>query len=206
MLELSGERNLRYLLFFSVLLVYVHSSYAEVSVATPSEVSRLNHAASKGDAEALDSLKAEAERGNEEAQLDIAMMYGNGRGVKKDEVAEAKWLRMAAERGSITAQRLLALLCEHGAQPNYVEAAKWYRKLSDQGDPASQGRLAHLYENGQGVTKDLVQAYAWYSLATGAAPKVLDHIAQEMTSVQLTEAKRLVNELRPAHSSFETIP
>jgi TPR repeat protein len=46
-----------------------------------------------------------------------------------------------------------------------AEAAKWYRKAADQGDDMAQFNIGTMYANGQGVRRDLVQAYMWFSLS-----------------------------------------
>ena len=60
---------------------------------------------------------------------------------------------------------------------------------------------AILYEDGKGVTKDLVQAHAWTSIAAsngdGRAKVCLPCIENKMTSGQKAEAKKLACELSP---------
>jgi TPR repeat protein len=41
-----------------------------------------------------------------------------------------------------------------GMERDEAEAMRWYRKA------AAQGSLGSMYDNGQGVARDLVQAYA----------------------------------------------
>ena len=50
----------------------------------------------------------------------------------------------------------------------HVEAVKWYRKAAEQGHAEAQFNLGCCYANGQGVAKDKVEAYAWFSMAAKA--------------------------------------
>ena len=51
-----------------------------------------------------------------------------------------------------------------------------------------------MYTSGRGVEKDVVTAYAWFSIASAETNK--DKLAKEMTPKQITEAEVLSNELR----------
>jgi hypothetical protein len=69
------------------------------------------------------------------------------------------------------------------------------------GDPESERILAYRFQYGEGVTKDLVQAYKWFSLAlTGGradAGKARAEIARQMTPAQIAEGERLAREFKP---------
>ena len=45
-----------------------------------------------------------AEQGDATAQSNLGVMYGNGRGVLKNEAEAVRWYRLAAEQGDATAQ------------------------------------------------------------------------------------------------------
>lgn len=55
-----------------------------------------------------------------------------------------------------------------------------------------------MYDEGEGVPKDKVQAYKWFSLAAtnGDRPTAMlcDSLEKEVTPAQVTEAKKLANE------------
>ena len=69
---------------------------------------------------------------------------------------------------------------------------------AEQGFAPAQNRLGSMYEHGRGVTRDYVQAHAWYSLGASNGDhqgrKNRDEIAEEMTAAQLTEAQALAEE------------
>lgn len=52
-----------------------------------------------------------------------------------------------------------------GVDQDYTKAVFWYRKAAKQHDGKAQDRLGGMYAEGKGVTKNLVQAYAWLAVA-----------------------------------------
>src|SRR6266849_2001584 len=70
-------------------------------------------------APALRLLRPLAERGNREAEYNLAVMYANGWGVPRDEAESNRWYRRAAEQGDASAQALVGGrprgLRDHGA-------------------------------------------------------------------------------------------
>ena len=63
--------------------------------------------------ESLKTLEKRADRGDAGAEYALGKMYLEGRGVRLDEGAAARWYRKAAERGYAAA-----------------EAARWYRQAA----------------------------------------------------------------------------
>src|SRR5262249_23667961 len=89
---------------------------------------------------------------------------------------------------------------------DFNEAATWYRQAAQQGDPMAAHILGTLYIMGQGVPKDRVQSYLWFSVAaqnqnnaTGKqnALKLRELVSQGMTPAQIGEAEKLVKDWRP---------
>ena len=76
---------------------------------------------------------------------------------------------------------------------------KWYRKAAEQGYALAQSSLGVMYGYGQGVTKNLMAAYAWYTIA--AANGYTDaatwkaNAAKQLTPAQLAQAEALAKEL-----------
>jgi hypothetical protein len=58
------------------------------------------------------TLKQRAEQGDAEAQFNLGLMYGSGRGVEKDEKEGVKWIRKAAEQGFEPAKAFFKKLSE----------------------------------------------------------------------------------------------
>ena len=74
------------------------------------------------------------------------------------------------------------------------------RKAAVEGDADAQFGLGVMYQHGLGVSKDYVEAYAWYILAAAQgeemAVEAKDRLKSEMTAAQLTAAQDLAAELR----------
>jgi len=84
---------------------------------------------------------------------------------------------------------------------DYDTALREFRLLAEQGHAQAQVNLGIMSSQGQGVPKDDVQAYRWYTLAAGQgddlAEKFKDHLEKSMTLDQLAEAQRLAREWKP---------
>ena len=52
-----------------------------------------------------------------------------------------------------------------GVAKNLKTAADWYTKAAEQGHAKAQFNLGVMYRNGEGVPRDYVQAYFWWSLS-----------------------------------------
>ena len=62
----------------------------------------------------FNEIKAKAEAGNAEAQLQLAKMYGEGRGIRQDLNEFMNWIRKSAEQKNPKAQFQLALKLRKG--------------------------------------------------------------------------------------------
>ena len=147
------------------------------------------------------SLKADAEKGDAEAQFLLGFAYVNGEDVERDYREGLKCYRKAADQGSIMGQFHLALLYEEGhlGQKDYAEARKWYRKAAEQGDPKAHWAIGLMYRYGDGIEKDYVEAYAFLNLAArfeAGAGKDRDDLEKMMSSQQVGEAQKRTRELR----------
>ncbi len=86
--------------------------------------------------------------------------YRQGKGVRKDRAESAKWLKKAAEKGQIKAQRELATHYLFYPRDS-KQAVHWFRKAAEQNDAYAQHNLATLYRLGSGVKKNCVEAVKW---------------------------------------------
>lgn len=129
----------------------------EKSAATPPLVEKLD----------LEQLRAQAERGDAEAQRKLGLAHATGQGVKQSYAEAARWYRLAAEQGNARAQAALGELYEagQGVPRDEAEAARWYRRAAEQGDAFAQYSLAVLYLLGKGVPQDRAEAVQWYQRA-----------------------------------------
>lgn len=80
-----------------------------------------------------------------------------------------------------------------------MKARQWYEKAAAQGDAGAQFQLGGLYLGGNGVPKDNVWMYMWWSLAsdhsTGDLSKLAtdnrEKVARRMTPAQIAKAQQL---------------
>ncbi|MAJ80305.1 MAG: hypothetical protein CMK30_03095, partial [Porticoccaceae bacterium] len=74
---------------------------------------------------------------------------------------------------------------------------KWFRKAANQGVDAAQANLGLMYVTGDGVPKDNVKAFSWWSVAEKQGyNKVwlsnnLDKLIHKLTEEQLDQAQAL---------------
>src|SRR5690348_4976071 len=89
------------------------------------------------------------------------------------ETSTIRLLRLAAENGDAAAQFNLGVLFDsreddngYAIEGNRTQAIKWLLAAAEQGLPRAQSRLAELYAGGPNVSGNLVNACAWFLLAT----------------------------------------
>jgi len=147
--------------------------------------------------EALRWYRVAAERGDPNAEENLAGFYFYGKDVHRDYAQAADWLRKAAEQNDAPAQAVLAYIYSNGkgVPRDFAEAAKWAHRSADQGDPQGQAELASLYERGTGVPLDYVRAYRLYLLSfrggnEGIKSK-MDELSRIMSPRQIMEATKV---------------
>src|SRR5437762_1460163 len=121
----------------------------------------------KADQKPIGEVKAKAEAGDAESEVELGLRYDKGEGVAKDQAEAVKWYRKAAEQNYAAAQDDLGV-CFHngeGVAKDQVEAVKWYRKAAEQNYATAQENLGVCYVSGEGVAENLVEAYKWLLLA-----------------------------------------
>ncbi|HLH56409.1 MAG TPA: PEGA domain-containing protein [Verrucomicrobiae bacterium] len=115
----------------------------------------------------FEQVKARADRGDAQAELELGNLYATGRGVSRDFNKAAKWHRKAAEQGLAKAQMKVAYEFANGVgvKSDHVEAARWLQRAAAQGLADAQLQLGLCYASGDGVAEDHVEATKWYSKA-----------------------------------------
>ena len=121
----------------------------------------------KADQRPIGEVKAKAEAGDAESQVQLGLRYDKGEGVAKDHAEGARWYRKAADQNYARAQYALGLcyLDGEGVPKNQVEGVKWLRKAAEQNFAGAQYNLGVCYAHGTGVAKDPVEAVKWYRKA-----------------------------------------
>jgi len=99
---------------------------------------------------ALQEFKPLAEKGDRDAQFNLAQMYAAGRGVPQDYVAAAAWFSKAAQQGDVGAQRFLGQMywMGHGVPKSVPEAINWWSAAARNGDVLAAYSLGTLYLQG----------------------------------------------------------
>ena len=108
-----------------------------------------------------------AKQGDADAQLNLGVMYANGKGVLKDDKQATKWYQKAADQGNASAQYNLGVRYENGkgVLKDDKQAVKWYQKAADQGNASAQYNLGAMYADSTVVLKDLSKAKYWIKKA-----------------------------------------
>ena len=143
---------------------------------------------------ALQIFKSLAEKGDLVAQLNLAKMYREGKGVSKDYKTAVKWFSLSAEQGNATAQYHLGVAYSFGLGviPNFEIAMEWYTRSAEQGNTFAQHHLSLMYYFGNEVPEDKVYAHMWASLASANGLEMAEQLRQvlteQMTTSQIDEA------------------
>lgn len=102
---------------------------------------------------AADCFLEAAEYGYAVAQVDLGILYCNGKGVAQDYSKAAYWFNQAAELGNIDAKYHLGLMYYYGegVAQDYSTAADWWRKAAEQNHLGALYCLGRLYYYGYKV-------------------------------------------------------
>jgi TPR repeat protein len=80
------------------------------------------------------------------------------------------------------------------SQRNFALAIRHWGPMAQRGDPAAQYNLGRLYARGEGVARDLPEAYKWFTLASMGGRREGEQarqaIVRAMTPVQQAEGLR----------------
>jgi TPR repeat protein len=158
-------------------------------------------------AEAAGWYRIVARRGNPNKQYFLGEALANGLGAPQDLAEAAVWYRKAAEQGHAAAQYNFGHLhyFGKGVPQDYSEALFWFRRSAEQGYLRAQYDLALSLANGEGVPQDYLTAHMWSNLAASSSAGDLnkkcgalrDWVAQQLSTDQLVEARRLATDWRP---------
>jgi TPR repeat protein len=150
--------------------------------------------------EAANWFRRAADQGVAQAQFNLALMYLDGTGVRRDLAEAMKWFQEAANQGLPLAQNNLSAIYHQGlgVPQDDKEAFKWENLAASHGLAIAQLGLGGMYHNGIGTSRDDIEAYKWISLAAAQGDKEASIVRQEieksMTPEQLAEAKHRASE------------
>lgn len=118
-------------------------------------------------AEAAALLQNLAADGNADAQVQLGLLYYEGRGVAADETRAFALFERAAATGRTDAMFLLGRMCLLGHGPARQDAdadrnaARWFFEAARRGHADAQYHLGLLFYAGTGVVKDTDEALKW---------------------------------------------
>jgi hypothetical protein len=133
--------------------------------------------------EALPLLLQAGRLGHAKAQSTLGVAYQEGNGVRRDDVAAARWYGLAAAQGHRAAQYALAGMYEEGEgglPKDQAKAAALYIKSANQGFDMAQLALGICYEFGESVPRDRSKAIALIR-RSGLAREIADVLANPQT-------------------------
>lgn len=136
------------------------------------------------------------------AQLALAQMYDEGRGVKADPAKALAFYRLAAVAGHPDAQSALGTYFYTGqlVKQDLPVARKLFITAASQRQPDAMVNAAVMLFKGEGGDKDLVQAYLWLRLAGTLGN------AQAKATVKMVEARLTPEQRAQAESALAPKP
>ena len=138
---------------------------------------------------AVAAWRGPADRGDADAQFNLAQAYKLGRGVPTDQRIAEGWYRKAAEQGHQQAGGYLGLIMFQNG--DRVGALPWLAKASDRGDPRAQYLYGTALFNGENVTRDWPRAYAMMTASAAAGlPQATATLQQMDQFIPLDDRKR----------------
>ena len=150
----------------------------------------------KGDyAGALREWRPLAERGDPDAQFNLAQAYRLGRGVPANLNSAIDLYRKAATQGHAEAEALLALaLFQNGRR---AEAMPWLAKAAERGDASSQFVYGTALFNGDLVKQDMTRAYALMTRAAAQGlPPARDSLREMDKHIPLAQRQAAVASIK----------
>ncbi len=184
--------------------VFLISACGGARTVPATQGKQVSEAGAKGSA-ATQQLRAQAEKGNVEAQFSLAQAYDRGRDVAIDKVEAVRWYMRAAEQGDAFSQFFLGNNSWNGTgMPKSEQAAvQWWQRAAAQGFAPAQSSLGRaLVTGGQGISPDKTRAYLWLALSAAQGDQEADQqraaLVKQLQPDQLAQAKRLVKEWKPA--------
>jgi cell division septation protein DedD len=131
-----------------------------------------------------------AEKGDPDAQFNLAQAYRLGRGVPTNLAAAQTWLERAAGQGHVDAQTTLGLLLFEGG--NRTAGVRWLKMAAEKDDPRAMLVYGTALFNGDGVTQNASGGYALVSRAAAKGLAAAKATLAQMKEVMPPEARKKV--------------
>ena len=108
-----------------------------------------------------------ANNGDSAAQNNYGVMLLNGKGVRKNVAAAARYFQASADQGCIEGMHNCGFALENGAgvPKNLPAAARYFKAAADKGFKSAQNSYAQLLYKGAGVERDYAEAARYFKMA-----------------------------------------
>ncbi len=157
----------------------------------------------------LDAIRARAEGGDAQAQVDMAETCERDTTAASDPLGAAGWYRRAAEQNDPRAQFELGMLCYHGrgVPCDRSEGLHWLSKAAQQGHAAAQYQLgmrrrSPTAERSLEPAEARIESYKWLRLAarhgSTDAGSAWEQMALAMSAEEVAEGNRRVGQFLAA--------
>jgi hypothetical protein len=142
-------------------------------------------------------LREAVDQDHPQAHTLLSTLYGEGRGVPRDEAESIRLLRRAAELGDPAAQNEYGVALRDGSRvgSDAHQSFQWFEKAARSGYTDAQFNLALAYLRGTGVGQDRVRGVAWLEVCRDEtyrdAIRELGSARNGLTPEQLEAAEQL---------------
>jgi hypothetical protein len=147
--------------------------------------------------EALELYKKAAQQGDTLAQWLVGRMIYLGEVPPHDLNEAGSWLEKSSSQNNPFAQYLLGKIAFE--RSHFDRSAELFRKAAEQGLPSAQLQLALQLRDGQGVPRDVFEAYVWmlvsHEIGQRSIASDLQALEAELSSTQIEQAKSKAREL-----------
>lgn len=103
------------------------------------------------------NLRAAADCGNSDAQVNLGYMYARGQGVSADQTEALRLYQLSAAQGNGEGMNAVAYKYQYGTgvAVDISQAVQWYCKAVERGNARAMNNLALLYLRGSGVPRSI---------------------------------------------------
>ena len=109
---------------------------------------------------AVRALKAAADRGDSDAQVNLGYMYARGQSVRTDQFEAMRLYRLSADQGNSEGMNAVAYKYAFGTgvPVDVSMAVRWFCRAIAAGNPRAMNNLANLHAKGDVLSYDLDEA------------------------------------------------
>ena len=155
-----------------IMLILNFKEYFERKVSLKvdiQECEEINAALNESNKQSFEYWEKKAEKGDADAQVTLATLYAEGKGVAQNYAKAIELLTEPAEKGNAWGQVNLGTcyILGEGVEQNYEKAVDLFKKSVKQGNPVAQFYLGLCYYEGTGVEKDYAKAVELWEKAVG---------------------------------------